>query len=363
MKNTGTRAVLLMILTGMLYMPARGNDLTRRVGIGLDGGVDLPVRSEYLTKTFDPDMAWGFWARTGLSERWGVGISYDNLHFKNSPLHIQPQMVNAFYQLGPKSRWNPNVHAGLGMMTFVKFTESFRKSSFAATAGAGADFFASPLVSVGLSVDYYLASMSSIHNDFQVLAASLKLGFWVGGPKNKPQPIAEKPAAPAPAPVVAPAPEPVAAPAPAPVPAPVAAPEPPPAPVAPAPVLSTDTKDSGAEAPKADWVLNSVNFELNSAVLTADGRKQLDEIVTALKARDTVRMEIHGHTDSTGADDYNLQLSEQRAAAAKAYLVDQGIAADRLTSISHGDTMPIADNSTHEGREANRRIEFKILDK
>ena len=74
-------------------------------------------------------------------------------------------------------------------------------------------------------------------------------------------------------------------------------------------------------------------------------------------------MEIHGHTDSTGADDYNLQLSEQRAAAAKAYLVDQGIAADRLTSISHGDTMPIADNSTHEGREANRRIEFKILDK
>ncbi len=357
MKNTGTRAVLLMILTGMFYMPARGNDLTRRVGIGFDGGEDLPVRSEYLTKAADHDQAWGFWARTGLSERWGMGFSYDNLHFKNTPRHIQPQMLNIFYQLSPGSCWNPNIHAGLGMITLVKFLESTRKASLGASAGAGLDFFASPAISIGFSVDYYLASISSsVHEDLQVLAASLKLGFWTSGAKN-PEVVAEEPTAPAPEPepVATPAPEPVAAPEPEPALAPV--------PIEADPALMPGTRDSAATEPQVNLVLNPISFGLNSAVLTEAGRLQLDEIVTALKIRDSARMEIHGHTDTTGEGDYNLQLSEQRVAAAKAYLVDQGIAADRLTSIGHGNTMPIADNSTHKGRKANRRIEFKILDK
>ncbi len=73
------------------------------------------------------------------------------------------------------------------------------------------------------------------------------------------------------------------------------------------------------------------------------------------------RVEVEGHTDSTATKQHNQRLSEQRAAAVKAYLVDKGIAADRLTTRGYGEDRPVGDNGTEEGRFKNRRVEFKIL--
>ena len=76
-----------------------------------------------------------------------------------------------------------------------------------------------------------------------------------------------------------------------------------------------------------------------------------------------MKIEISGHTDSKGADDYNKKLSNSRAKSVVDYLVSKGIATDRLTFIGYGEEQPIDTNDTDAGRQMNRRTEFKILSK
>lgn len=115
--------------------------------------------------------------------------------------------------------------------------------------------------------------------------------------------------------------------------------------------------------PTDQWILRGVTFEVNSDVLTSGGMTILDEAVTILKPRASVRLEIQGHTDNTGDAKHNMALSQKRAEAVKRYLVDKGIAPERLETKGYGDSMPVGDNSTEQGRESNRRIEFKVLSK
>ena len=96
-------------------------------------------------------------------------------------------------------------------------------------------------------------------------------------------------------------------------------------------------------------------------MLTADARRILGEVAVALQGEPNLRAEIAGHTDSTGADDYNLRLSQQRAESVRDFLVAEGIAANRLTARGYGEAQPTADNSTETGRALNRRVEFRVV--
>jgi outer membrane protein OmpA-like peptidoglycan-associated protein len=87
----------------------------------------------------------------------------------------------------------------------------------------------------------------------------------------------------------------------------------------------------------------------------------LDEILQALQANLNVPVTIHGHASSEGSSTVNLKLSEDRAAAVRDYLVARGADPNRFIVIGHGDTQPVASNSTEEGRARNRRIEFEAL--
>jgi OOP family OmpA-OmpF porin len=104
-----------------------------------------------------------------------------------------------------------------------------------------------------------------------------------------------------------------------------------------------------------------VNFETDSARLTTDSLRSLDRVARWLLEHAAARVEIGGHTDSTGDAELNFRLSEQRAEAVRAYLVAQGVDADRLLARGYGETLPIADNSVAEGRARNRRVELKLL--
>jgi OOP family OmpA-OmpF porin len=73
-----------------------------------------------------------------------------------------------------------------------------------------------------------------------------------------------------------------------------------------------------------------------------------------------VNVEVSGHTDATGADDYNQGLSERRANSVVAYLVSKDIDAGRLSAVGHGESMPVADNATKDGRAQNRRVELNV---
>ena len=105
-----------------------------------------------------------------------------------------------------------------------------------------------------------------------------------------------------------------------------------------------------------------VEFEFDSDVLTAEGRETVDEVAALLRSLPGVNVEISGHTDSTGDDAFNLDLSLRRADAVRAHLVEQGLAGARFETAGFGETRPIADNETPEGRQRNRRTEFRVIE-
>lgn len=101
-----------------------------------------------------------------------------------------------------------------------------------------------------------------------------------------------------------------------------------------------------------------IRFALDSAVIQAPSYPILTEIVDVLKADTSLRLAIEGHTDALGAAGHNQKLSEQRAAAVKAYLVEKGVVGDRLTTVGFGPSTPVADNDNELGRAQNRRVEL-----
>jgi outer membrane protein OmpA-like peptidoglycan-associated protein len=103
--------------------------------------------------------------------------------------------------------------------------------------------------------------------------------------------------------------------------------------------------------------LSAVHFALDSAELTSEGRAVLDEQIPGLK-ESTNDIEIAGHTCSLGTEAYNEGLAEKRAQTVYNYLVSKGIAAERLTIVSYGETRPAFSNDTEEGRSKNRRVEL-----
>lgn len=109
------------------------------------------------------------------------------------------------------------------------------------------------------------------------------------------------------------------------------------------------------------WVLESVRFASNSDEVVAGSIAEIVGITTVLAQNPELRVEIAGHTDSSGNAAYNQDLSERRARRVKKALVDRGIDASRLEAKGYGEENPIVDNSTPEGRADNRRIEFNVL--
>lgn len=109
-------------------------------------------------------------------------------------------------------------------------------------------------------------------------------------------------------------------------------------------------------------VLNNIFFETGKATLTQESYIELSKAVALLKANPKMVVEVGGHTDNVGSDDANMKLSHERAKSVRDYLVKAGIADARLQAKGYGETQPVADNETEEGRQANRRTEFVILE-
>jgi len=105
---------------------------------------------------------------------------------------------------------------------------------------------------------------------------------------------------------------------------------------------------------------NAVRFDTNKSTLTAAAKANLDKLVPVFNQYPDTNIQIYGYTDSTGTAEYNLKLSDQRAASVKAYLIGKGLAAGRFVTTGMGIADPIATNDTPEGRSQNRRVEFAI---
>ena len=106
--------------------------------------------------------------------------------------------------------------------------------------------------------------------------------------------------------------------------------------------------------------LENIEFEVNSAVITAAGQAELQKAIDFFAANPTVTARIEGHTDTDGNDVSNQELSEARAESVKAFLVENGVNGDNLTTIGFGETQPILDANGVEDKAASRRIEFNV---
>ncbi|MDT4869193.1 Outer membrane porin F [compost metagenome] len=109
-------------------------------------------------------------------------------------------------------------------------------------------------------------------------------------------------------------------------------------------------------------MVRDLHFAFDSSKIDARDKDQLDTIANRLKGEAAgTELNISGHTDSVGSDAYNQKLSERRANAVASYLVDSGISASSIKSVTgYGETQPVADNSTSDGRAQNRRVEIQI---
>lgn len=125
---------------------------------------------------------------------------------------------------------------------------------------------------------------------------------------------------------------------------------PPPPPVAPPPPPPPAARKISLSA--------DVTFDFNKSTLKSQGKTELDRVIDTLKANPSQKVLVEGHTDSIGSDAYNKRLSERRADAVRSYMVSQGISDSRITTRGLGESSPVADNKTKEGRAKNRRVDI-----
>lgn len=104
----------------------------------------------------------------------------------------------------------------------------------------------------------------------------------------------------------------------------------------------------------------SVVFTFGKAELLPTARERLNQVAEALKSEPGQRIVIEGHTDSVGSDETNQRLSQQRAEAVRSYLVSKGVPAEQISAVGQGESQPVADNGTPEGRANNRRVEIVL---
>lgn len=139
--------------------------------------------------------------------------------------------------------------------------------------------------------------------------------------------------------------------------------------IPPAPKKKIIEKASTAEIPVVDFELNvgdilelrNIFFEFDKAELLPESKEELDMLVDLLYDHPHMEVELSGHTDNVGSQQYNQKLSEARAKAVVEYLIENNTDKSRLTYKGHGFSKPIASNDTEEGRQKNRRVEFKVI--
>jgi OmpA-OmpF porin, OOP family len=114
--------------------------------------------------------------------------------------------------------------------------------------------------------------------------------------------------------------------------------------------------------PPKTYTLNNVFFDTGKSTLKPESSKELNELAEYMILKKNLSIEIAGHTDNVGNKDANMKLSQERANSVRQFLIKKGIAGERVIAKGYGDTQPVADNTTDEGKQKNRRTEVRSID-
>lgn len=269
--------------------------------------------------------------------------------------------LDGLYNIMPDKRISPYVALGVGIITHG--TEAGNNSGLLVNGGGGLNLFITKNIALRGDARFIKTYYNDFDDDYSNFVYTFGITYLFGGEAKE---IAPAPA-PSPAPALAPAPTPTPAPAPAPAPKP-------------APALPKDSDSDGVidELDKCPGTLAGitvdkngcplplkekvsielkVEFDFDKAEIKSVYNEHLQKVANFLITYPEAAAVIDGHTDSTGTEEYNLKLSQKRAENVKQYLINNfSVNQSRLTSEGFGESKPVADNKTKDGRQKNRRV-------
>ena len=318
----------------------------RRWGIGASAGYNTPVFGNIFNNAADGGETWGAHVRYHLCDSCGLEAAFTKHEFKDTKSALQVTDLTFFKRLRPLERLTPVIGAGLGVVDISNYDPNSLK--LGVKLRAGAEYALNQAFSLGLNLDYQHVNKMIMGDNLPVrnihaLAARVGLTWYFGSPKSEKAPVAAA-AAPVAQKVVQDGDSDADGVADSADKCPTSAP-------------GTKVNAYGcAEAEKATVALN-VQFDTGKATIASGYEENLKEIAAFMSEHPSTKIEIQGHTDSSGSKALNEKLSQARAEAVRNHLVND-LKADgsRITAKGFGPAMPVADNTTVEGRQKNRRV-------
>ena len=325
--------------------------LAGRFGLGVGGGVPIPINYSTFRNTDTGWMAEGH-GDYYFTDGFGIEAQYQHLNYQGG------EPLNNTYLIGFNWRWIPTAHftpvlgigAGWGTST-AKIGLDSDYNNWYANGKAGLDYAAGDNFIIELAAHYsWLFSKNDGSRDQQAIVPEMNFTWFFGQSTAKAEPMATATPAPTPAPV---------------------------------PVDGDDdgdgvpnSKDRCPNTPKGTKVNSfgcaleeavnekiDIEFQTGKSIIPADYTTEVDKIVTLMTEHTDVNAEIQGYTDNVGGKAKNQRLSEARANSVRNYLIKHGIDKARVTAKGYGETKPVADNSTAEGRKENRRVVASLMSK
>lgn len=333
--------VVLLLLSKLAV--AQTFDYSKKWGIGGSLGYNTPIFGNNFNTDAGSGETWGFHVRYHLCKSCGLEAAFTKHEFADTNSALQVTDLLFFKRLLPTERFTPVIGAGAGVVDISHYDPSSLKMGFKLRGGA--EYALNEAFSLGLNVDYQHVNKMLFGDNLpgrtiNVIAARLGLTWYFGGASTVAAAAATTAAV--------------------------------------AKFTDKDSDNDGvsdgkdkcpssaqntkvnaygcAEAEKATVHLN-VQFATGKSVVASGYDSDLKGLAQFMSEHPTTKIEIQGHTDSSGSKTLNKKLSESRANAVKAYLVNElKVDGSRITANGYGDEQPIADNNTNEGRQQNRRV-------
>ncbi len=337
---------IIILISALLISSAFAEtfDYSKKFGIGGSFGYNTPVFGNPFNTAADSGETWGVHARYHLCASCGIEAAFTKQEFKDTNSALQVTDVLFFHRLKAMERFTPVLGAGVGAVDITHYDPGSLK--LGVKLRAGAEYALNQAFSLGLNVDYQnvnkmLFAANLPGRNINTIAARLGLTWYFGGAAKE----TVKASTPAAAAVVATEKDsdndgvmdskdkcPASAPG------------------------TTVNAYGCAEKEKATVHLN-VQFASGKTAIAQGYDSDLKELAAFMTEHAGTKIEIQGHTDSSGSKAINKKLSESRAQAVKAYLVNVlKVDAARVDAKGYGDEKPVASNDTAEGKQQNRRV-------